>query len=49
MTPGLCIWKVTHASVATNRNVLNHLIGSIIGFMLLLGLEIEKFKTRRLS
>ena len=39
---------VTHASVATNCSVLNHLIGSIIGFTLLLGLEIEKFKTRRL-
>ena len=39
---------VTHASVATNCSVLNHPIGSIIGFTLLLGLEIEKFKTRRL-
>ena len=34
---------VTHASVATNCSVLNHLIGSIIGFTLLLGLEIEMF------
>ena len=41
--------SLTHASVATNCSVLNHLIGSIIGFTLLLGLEIEKFKMRRLS
>ena len=41
--------SLTHASVATNFSVLNHPIGSIIGFMLLLGLEIEKFKTQRLS
>ena len=40
---------VTHASVAMNCSVLNPPIGSIIGFTLLLGLEIEKFKTRRLS
>ena len=40
--------SLTHASVATNCSVLNHPIGSIIGFTLLLGLEIEKFKTRRL-
>ena len=38
---------VRHTSVATNCSVLNHLIGSIIGFTLLLGLEIEKFKTQR--
>ena len=41
--------SLTHASIATNCSVLNHPIGSIIGFMLLLGLEIEKFKMRRLS
>ena len=40
---------VTHASVATNCTVLNHPIGSIIGFTLLLVLKIEKFKTRSLS
>ena len=32
--------SLTHASVATNCSVLNHPIGSIIGFTLLLGLEI---------
>ena len=41
--------SLTHASVATNCSVLNHPIGSIIGFTLLLGLGIEKFKTWRLS
>ena len=41
--------SLTHASVAMNCSVLNHPIGSIIGFTLLLGLEIEKFKTLRLS
>ena len=40
---------LSHASVATNCSVLNHLIGSIIGFTLLLGLEIENFKMWRLS
>ena len=35
--------SLSHASVATNCTVLNHLIGSIIGFTLLLGLEIEMF------
>ena len=40
--------SLTHASVATNCSVLNHPIGSIIGSTLLLGLEIEKFKMRRL-
>ena len=34
---------VTHASIATNCSVLNHPIGSIIGFTLLHGLEIEMF------
>ena len=35
--------SLTHAFVATNCSVLNHSIGSIIGFTLLLGLEIEMF------
>ena len=41
--------SLTHASVATNFSVLNHPIGSTIGFPLLLSLEIEKFKMGRLS
>ena len=41
--------SLTRASVAMNCSVLNHLIGSIIGFTLLLDLEIEMFKMQRLS
>ena len=47
--PGPLHLGVTHAFVATNCRVLIHPIGSIIGFTLLLGLGMDKFKMRRLS